>query len=221
MIEAVIFDMDGLMIDTERLYFQAWDYAGEKIGIGKAGDMNWKCLGVTDEAAEKIWKQTYGEDFDFPRFLSYAREFFADYFTHHPVPAKKGLRELLEYLKQANIPMAVASSSAEQLVLSHLDSIGVRDFFSVIVCGDMVEHSKPEPDIYLKAASLLHKDPAVCAALEDSRNGLWSAHRAGCQPVMVPDLWQPDEETSAILANKADCLSDLIPWFSKQISAIY
>lgn len=218
MVEAAIFDMDGLMFDTERLYFQAWDYAGCKIGVGEVGELNWKCLGMNDEAAEKICKQAYGEDFDYPRFLSYVREFMADYLAENPLPVKSGLYELLEFLKSRHVPLAVASSSPEEIVLHHLERAGIQEYFTAVVCGNRVARSKPAPDIYLEACRQLGKDPAVCAALEDSRNGLWAAANAGCFPVMVPDLWQPDAQTLELLAVKENDLSDLIPWFSQNLA---
>jgi len=118
------------------------------------------------------------------------------------VPVKKGLYTLLEYLKKVNARLAVASSSPKWEVEKHLKDAGIRDYFSVIVCGDMVEKSKPEPEIYLKACELLKVKPQECIALEDSKNGLLSAYRAGCKPIMVPDLWQPDEETLQIIKAK-------------------
>ena len=109
---------------------------------------------------------------------------------------------MLEYLKNENIKLAVASSSTRWEVEKHLTDAGVINYFSVIVCGDMVEKSKPAPDIYLKACELLNANPKECIALEDLKNGLLSAYRAGCKPIMVPDLWQPDEGILQIIKGK-------------------
>ena len=111
-------------------------------------------------------------------------------------------RELLEYLKNANAKLAVASSSPRWEVEKHLNDAGIIDCFSAIICGDMVEKSKPAPDIYIKACEMLNENPEECIALEDSKNGLLSAYRAGCKPIIVPDLWQPDEEILQIIKGK-------------------
>lgn len=107
---------------------------------------------------------------------------------------------------KAWVKMAVASSSPRWEVEKHLKDAGIYDYFVGIVCGDMIQNSKPDPEIYLKACELLERKPSECLALEDSKNGLLSAHRAGCKPIMVPDLWQPDEETEKILYAKFEDL---------------
>ena len=118
------------------------------------------------------------------------------------MPVKQGLYVLLEYLKNANAKLAVASSSPRWEVEKHLNDAGIIDCFSAIICGDMVEKSKPAPDIYIKVCEMLNENPEECIALEDSKNGLLSAYRAGCKPIMVPDLWQPDEEILQIIKGK-------------------
>lgn len=105
-------------------------------------------------------------------------------------------------MKNVNSKLAVASSSPQWEVEKHFTDAGIIDCFSVIVCGDMVEKSKPALDIYLKAYDLLREYLKICIALEDSKNGLLSAYRAGCKPIMVPDLWQPDEKILQIIKGK-------------------
>ncbi len=200
--KAVVFDMDGLMFDTERLAMAAWDYAGEKMGLGKAGYMVMKTLGVTAERADEIWRDEFGADVDTEAMRRYGREFTDDFYEHNKVPVKYGLYELLNLLKSAGIKTAVASSSTRRAVLRNLESAGITDKFDVIVSGETAAHSKPAPDIYLKACELLGERAEDCIALEDSRNGLWAAHNAGCRVIMVPDLWQADEKTEKILWKK-------------------
>lgn len=198
--EAVIFDMDDLMFDTERVFVEAWDYAGEKIGIGKAGYMNLKTLGLNIKESEAVWRREFGDAYDVEGLRRYAKEFLLDYYKNNKVPVKKGLYILLDYLKKENFRLAVASSSPRHEVERHLEDAGVSGYFEAVICGDMVEKSKPAPDIYLAACGRLGAAPKDCYALEDSRNGLFSAHRAGCVPIMVPDLWQPDEEVRRFAA---------------------
>ena len=190
----VVFDMDGLMFDTERLFVQAWDYAGERAGLGKNGYMVMKTLGSNREAGRAIWRREFGERYRQEEVERYTQEFFNRYYQENPLPVKKGLRELLAYLKDRDFRTAVASSSPYEKIMEHLKETELTGFFDRIVGGDCVSRSKPEPDIYLKACSLLGLPPQECYALEDSRNGLLAASAAGCRTIMVPDLWQPDEE---------------------------
>ena len=184
----VIFDMDGLMFDTEKVFIKAWDYAGEKIGIGKAGYMVYKTLGMSIVASYEIWNEEFGDRYNQEELRKYTKEFLKNYYENNKVPVKQGLYVLLEYLKNANAKLAVASSSPRWEVEKHLNDAGIIDYFSAIICGDMVEKSKPAPDIYIKACEMLNENPEECIAFEDSKNGLLSAYRAGCKPIMVPDL---------------------------------
>ena len=202
MLKAALFDMDGLLFDTERLTMQAWDYAGEKMGLGKTGYMVLKTLGANPEASDAIWCREFGGRFDPEKLRAYTKEFRAQYFSTHPVPVKPGVDELLPFLQKRGIRMAVVSSTPERDVRFLLEKATVADFFETAVCGDMVERSKPDPEIYLTACSRLQVPPGDCIALEDSRNGLLAAHRAGCRVIMIPDLWQPDEEVRAFLYGK-------------------
>lgn len=198
----VIFDMDGLMFDTEKVFIQAWDYAGEKIGIGKAGYMVYKTLGMSIVMAYEVWKEEFGDRYNQEELRKYTKEFLQKFYAENKVPVKPGLYVLLDYLKEQGCKMAVATSSPRWEVERHLKDAGVADYFVGIVCGDMVAKSKPEPEIYLKACEILGAKPEECIALEDSKNGLLSAHRAGCKPIMVPDLWQPDEEVLQMIKGK-------------------
>ncbi len=202
LMNTIIFDMDGLMFDTEKVFIKAWDYAGVKLGIGKAGYMTMKTLGMNIIMSRKIWFDEFGDNYNEDDLRKYTKEFLVKYYSENKVPVKKGLYTLLDYLHNKGYKLAVATSSPKWEVESHLKDANVYDYFSVIVCGDMVNKSKPEPEIYLKACELLQEDPVDCFALEDSKNGLLSAYRAGCKPIMVPDLWQPDEEIIELLYGK-------------------
>lgn len=205
----IIFDMDGLMFDTEKVVIKAWDYAGEKIGVGKAGFMVYKTLGMNRAASNNVWKEEFGDRYSEEGLRKYTKEFLKKYYDENTVPVKKGLYVLLDFLKSKQCKMAVASSSARHEVEKYLKDTGVKDYFLDIVCGDMIENSKPEPDIYLKACELIGAEPENCYALEDSKNGLLSAYRAGCKPIMIPDLWQPDEEIMKIIVARYDDLEQL------------
>ncbi len=205
----VIFDMDGLMFDTESVFVKAWDYAGEQMGIGKAGYITLKTLGMNIAASKEIWISEFGERYNEQQLRKYTKEFLADYYAKNQVPVKKGLHVLLTYLKENSAEMAVASSSPKWEVEKHLRDAKIYEYFTEIVCGDMIEQSKPNPEIYLKACALLNAAPKDTYALEDSKNGLLSAYRAGCKTVMIPDLWQPDEEILQIIIGKFDDLEQV------------
>jgi len=210
--KAFIFDMDGLMFDTERVFIGAWDYAGEKLGVGKAGYMVMKTLGKNTEACNQVWQEEFGADIDLTAMWDYSREYLEEYYSKYTVTAKKGLHDLLSYLKRKGYRLGVASSTKRAKVEQNLTRANVRQYFDVVIAGDMVEKSKPEPDIYLRAAAALGVKPEECCALEDSRNGLLSAHNAGMQVIMVPDLWQPDDEVKQFILGPFESLLEVRNW---------
>lgn len=208
--KAVIFDMDGVLFDTESVCMKAWDYAGELMGVGKAGYMVLKTLGMNADKAIEILRNEFGEDFDAVKFKQTGREYSYHYFNTYGVPEKPGLYEILDYLKKKGYKIALASSTNSQSVHHHLKEKGIENYFDAVICGDMVEKSKPEPDIYLKACAEISENPADCVAIEDSKNGLLSAHRAGMQVIMVPDLWQGEAETDSFLMAKCESLTEIM-----------
>ena len=205
-VRTVIFDMDGLMFDTERLYIRAYDYAGEAYGTGPLGPIAQKTIGMNRTAARKVWEDCLGEAYDEAAIRVFVDEFYADFRSRHHVPVKKGLYRLLEFLKENGFDMAVASSTSLASVRENLEDGGVIHYFKEIIGGDCLEASKPRPDIDLLACDRLKKRPQACYALEDSRNGVLAAVAAGCRTIMVPDIWQPD---AGFLKPVTACLDDL------------
>lgn len=194
--KAVIFDMDGVLFDTERLAVKCWDEIGVKAGLGKVGYMVYKTLGRTRGESVKIFEKEFGDKFNNDIFQKYYKEYLDDYYKSNPVPVKEGVVETLKYLKSNRYKIAVASSSSRSSVLHHLDDAKITDYFDVIISGDMVKKSKPEPDIYLTAAEKLGVKPEECYAIEDSKSGLEAAHRAGMTVIYIPDLYIADEKTN-------------------------
>lgn len=217
---AVIFDMDGLMFDTERVFIEAWDYAGEQVGIGKAGFMTLKTLGLSGDACRQVWQKEFGDAYDEAKLRKYSRDYLMAYYAKQAVPVKKGLFNLIQFLLEQHYRLAVASSSSKKEVHQHLKDTGILNKFSSIVCGDMVKTSKPDPSIYLQAAKGLGVKPSACYALEDSKNGIIAACRAGCKVIMVPDLWQPDDETEEMLEAKFDDLNEVVAYLQLEKSFI-
>lgn len=192
--KAVIFDMDGVLFDTEAVCMQAWMDVAKKWGLPDMEEVFPQCIGLNANDSRQIVFQAYGEHFDYPLFRKHAAAWFQAYVEKNGLPVKPGVREILEWLKESDYAVGLASSTREKDVRSHLADTGLLDYFSVITTGDMVEHSKPRPDIYLLACERLGVEPEQTYAIEDSPNGIRSAHRAGMCPIMVPDMIAPDEE---------------------------
>ena len=206
---AVVFDMDGVMFDTESVCMKAWDTVGEEMGIGKAGYMVYKTLGMTAESAIKVLQNEFGVDFDARLFKQKGREFSYKYFDEFGVPEKPFLHETLNYLKKKGYKHAVASSTSSDSVFHHLNEKNITAYFDKVICGDMIKNSKPAPDIYLKACEELGENPANCIAIEDSKNGILSAKNADMNVIMIPDLWHGDDDTDKLLFAKLKSLGEI------------
>lgn len=192
--KAVIFDMDGVLFDTEALCMQAWVAVAKKWGLPKMEEVFPQCIGLNSNDSRQVVFSAYGENFDYPLFREHAAVWFHDYVDKNGLPMKPGVREILAWLKEAGFILGLASSTRQEDVRSHLEQTGIADFFPILITGDMVEHSKPRPDIYLLACDRLGVKPEQAYAIEDSPNGIRAAHAAGMCPIMVPDMIPPDEE---------------------------
>lgn len=194
MINTVVFDMDGVLFDTERLCLESWLAVAGQHGIPGMEEFFPTCIGRNNTDTKALVLEHYGAKFPYEEFCREASRWFHDRIEQNGLPVKEGVRELLQFLKDRDWNVGLASSSRYQSVVGHLERAGIRDAFSVIVGGDMVEHSKPRPDIYLMACEKLCAAPSECYAIEDSPNGIRAAHSAGMRPIMVPDLVAPDAE---------------------------
>lgn len=211
MIKGIIFDMDGLMIDTEKLLQRFWVEAAREFGYPMKPEHSLKIRSLSAKLAEPLLKELVSGDFDYQKVRKRRMELMNAYISEHGVEEKKGLKELLSYLKEKKYDLAVATATDYERTKLYLSSIGVFSYFSQIICGNMVKNGKPEPDIYQLAAEKLGYAPEECVALEDSPNGILAAKRAGVLPIMVPDLDQPGEETKKIAYRIVDDLKEVIP----------
>lgn len=210
MIKAVIFDMDGLMFDTEKLAKDGYEYAGKIMGFKVPEEVYYKVIGLNVENTKRVFKEYLGEDFDYDKSREIRIAYADDYFKKNGVPVKEGLYDLLSFLKSNGIKTAVATSTVEQRAKARLIEANVYDDFEAAVYGDMVKRGKPEPDIFLKAAELIEVDVKDCIVLEDSKNGIIAAYRGGFKAVMIPDLIMPDSEIEKMLYAKLESLKDVI-----------
>ena len=211
MIEAVLFDMDGLMFDTERMYQKAWLQAGRQMGAPMEPEIVDRLRGRNREGCARVCREAYGEDFDFDAMRTACRALMARWIEDDGLPVKPGLYELLAELERRGIPAVLATSTTRDSAWSHLQRAKVDRYFLGAVCGDEVSHSKPDPEVFLKAAALAGKDPARCMVLEDSPAGVRAGAAAGCFTVMVPDLTAPDEELKKLADEILPGLRDVIP----------
>ncbi len=211
-ITAVVFDMDGVLFDTERMYMECWREAAEPKGLKNVDEISKACIGRTLQGTKEVFdaaKAEQGIDVPFEEIHEDCSRRFKEKANREGIPEKPGVHEILEYLKQNRIPVALASSTRKAAVMEHLDRAGITAYFQKIVCGDMVEHGKPAPDIYLKACGELGVAPGQAMAVEDSFNGIRAAHTAGLYTVMVPDQLQPTEEHLTMVDKKCDSLMEL------------
>lgn len=207
---AVIFDMDGVIFDSERAVYNCWQEMAEKYGFRDLDIPYMKAIGVNAATCRQIFLDFYGPDFPYDAYNAERSQIFHARYDHGKLPLKPGVRELLAMLGSMHIPAAIASSTRTAIVTSEIRDAGLLEGFQAIVGGDMVKRSKPEPDIFLKAAEQLHVDAGKCMVIEDSYNGIIAADRAGMVPVMVPDMLPPDEEMRKRAAYILPSLSDVM-----------
>ena len=216
-LEAVVFDMDGLMFDSERYIQMPWNKAGTILGYGTLGDHIRETLGFNGEKRREFFLKLCGQDFPYDRFLNLYREIYYDMSREKGIPTKKGLHEILDVLRGLGIKMGVATSSSRENTMKNLEREKIRDYFQVIITGDMIKQGKPEPDIYQKACEELGVLPEQAIALEDAINGIKAAHAAGMMPVMIPDLIQDTTPVDKILFGKYDSLSEFAEVIRKTV----
>ncbi|MDO5409777.1 MAG: HAD family phosphatase [Lachnospiraceae bacterium] len=209
-IQGVLFDMDGLVLDTEKLYTRFWQEAAHCLGYPMTREQALGMRSMNRKAGEALIKSYFGPNTSYLEIRSKRMELMDAFIEKEGVALKPGIHELLHYLKEHGIRTAIATSSPLERTLKYLASVNMENSFDAITSVYMVEHGKPEPDIYIYAAHKLGLNPGECLALEDSPSGLTAARKAGCLPVMIPDQDQPDEETKKLLFTKVERLDDVI-----------
>lgn len=210
MVKAVIFDMDGLLLDTEKLLVRFWVRAANEAGFPMEREHALAIRSLHRKFAIPYLRGLFGEKFDYVKIRSRRMELMNEYLSQNPLELKHGAKELLAFLNGNGIPAAIATATDLERTRDYLTRVGIFGCFDKIVCATMVGEGKPKPDIYLYAASQLGLEPRECMALEDSPNGVRSAASAGCVTVMVPDLTPPDGELSDLAYACAGSLEDVI-----------
>jgi HAD superfamily hydrolase (TIGR01509 family) len=193
-LKAVIFDMDGLMLDSQRIATKAWEKAVVTFGYCLTDEIYLSLIGRTIPDTNEILRSAFGSDFPVNEVRHLAEKEFSDLTKDSGIPVKRGLGELLDFIEKKHLKTAVATSTARYYCLHHLQRTHLAHRFKVIVCGDEVPRGKPAPDLFLKASELLDVVPESCVVLEDSYAGVRAAYNARMIPIMVPDLKEADDE---------------------------
>ena len=212
----VIFDMDGVIFDSERAYIGLYKELAPRYGLTDFDAVHRACMdsiGVTRAKTKEIFFSYVGFEFDYDAY----REEVQVELNKREFELKPGVYELFDRLKDIDARVALASSTRWVNVSKMLDTAGLTKYFDAIVCGDMVSHSKPHPEIFLTAAERLCADPAECYVIEDSYNGIRAAHAAGTHPIMVPDILQPDEEIRGLAEAVLPSLFDVKEYLEQRM----
>lgn len=211
-IDGIIFDMDGVIFDSERLGLQSWLEVGGRHGLEGVEENARKCIGRSTKDSMEILEAAYGDRVSISRLYKEAQLAFSELMEKNGMPLKKGAVTLLKWLRENNVKTALASSTSVMTVRKELEEAGLLEYFSVIVGGDMIERSKPQPDIYLLACDRLGVRPKKTFAVEDSYNGILAAYRAGMLPLLVPDLIEPNSEMLEMSACRFNDLEEALDW---------
>lgn len=217
MIRAVIFDMDGLMYDTEPLVEKCWRKAARHSRMTMT-PQTLSALRSRDSADREAYlKSIFGDRIDYKRLERVMYKELHTIIGDKGLPLKPGLWELLVYLKRNGYKLAVQTTNTMDAARWYLNISGCTEFFDVVVAGRSVQHGKPEPDIYLKAVELLELEPAECLVLEDSPSGIIGAHRAGCMSLMIPDMDPPTRGVSALSQGIVEDMEQVIPFLRETL----
>lgn len=209
-VRGVLFDMDGVILDSEKLYTRFWLEAAQALGWPMTVQQALGMRSLNRQAGVDQIHRYFGPEADYEAIRQQRIARMDAYVAHHGIDAKPGITELLGHLHARGIPAAITTSSPLDRVKAYLKPLGLLDQFQAIVTGYDVARGKPEPDIYMRGAEVIGVPPQQCLALEDSAAGILSAYRAGCMAVMVPDQDAPDEETLSRAWCVAESLLDVI-----------
>ena len=210
--KAVVFDMDGVIFDSERAIMGCWIELADKYNLENIEKAFLSCTGTTAVRTREIMLETYGENFPYDEYAKESSRMFHERYDNGKLPIKSGVFELLNYLKKNGKKIALASSTRRESVINELRDANLIDYFDEIVTGDMVSKSKPAPDIFLKAVEKLGIEAKDAYAIEDSYNGIKSAYGGNLRPIMVPDLLPANAEMTQMSEVILPSLNDVITY---------
>ena len=216
MIKYAIFDMDGTLFDTEEKFRRSWIVTSEKYGLENPEAVYEGVAGAPADTAKRVLRESYGDRVDPDAFFFERTMLTVEFFETEGIPKKKGCVELLEFLREQGIVCAVATSTPMFITEKNIKAAGIYDYFDSIITGDMVEHGKPAPDIFIKAGESICASPDETIVIEDSNNGLRGAHAAQMKPVFVFDMQTPAPDVRPNLYAECESLLDVIELVKKE-----
>lgn len=218
-LKAVIFDLDGLILDSETWWLKSIEKTNEKYGYNFPLSLAVDSIGMRIDLMNKKWKNVMGDNFDVDKFREYNAYFMEKDANENGIKIKSGFYELINFLKQNNIKVAIASSSLSDRVYFSLKCAKIdKTIFDAIITGDMVENGKPKPDIYLKTCEMLKVNTDDSIALEDSDNGIKSATSAVIMTILIPDIKKNQKSIGKLAKFKLNNLLEVIDVVKKLIS---
>lgn len=200
MFKGAVFDMDGLMIDSERVVYNGWQKLMDKHGYDYSVEVFKQTVGRRKNEVEQFYYERYGTDFPYSELAQIQRQNYIDRLISEGIPVKKGLYEILELLKNSGVRIALATSTSRKTTEMNLKVINAERYFDALVCGEDVTNGKPDPEVFLTAAQKIGVPPEKCVAFEDSINGIKSAFAAHMTTVMVPDFVEPTDEIMPLIS---------------------
>jgi len=209
-IRGVVFDLDGTLLDTEKLYLRFWLEAAAQMGYPMQARHVLMIRGMAPAFAGPLLRREVCEDFDYEGVRNLRRRLMDAYTEAYGVEPKPGMLQTLRALRERGMRIGLATATPPERALSHLKKVGAAECFDAVVCASMVARGKPAPDIYEEAVRRLGLLPREAVAVEDAPSGIRSAHAAGLFPVMVPDQDEPDEEIRALCAAVVPELTEIL-----------
>lgn len=200
MFKGAVFDMDGLMIDSERVVYNGWQKLMDKHGYDYSVEVFKQTVGRRKKEVEQFYYERYGADFPYRELAQIQRQNYIDRLISEGIPVKKGLYEILELFKNSGVKIALATSTSRKTTEMNLKVINAERYFDALVCGEDVTNGKPDPEVFLTAAQKIGVPPEKCVAFEDSINGIKSAFAAHMTTVMVPDFVEPTDEIMPLIS---------------------
>ena len=208
--KAVIFDLDGTIIDTEKYYRRVWPQALEHFGYHPTDEQALELRSLGRPFAPMKFKEWFGEDFDYNTVRNYRKILFEKCVEEEGVVLKQGVKELLDELRSRKITIAIATATDVERTKRYLEMVGIADYFDKICSAANVKEGKPSPDVYLEACSQLNLAPEDCFAVEDAPNGIKSAAAAGCRVIFIPDQTQDEPEAEKLIFAKVNTADEII-----------
>ena len=204
--KTAIFDMDGTLLDTEKIYQKYWKIAADELGYNLSKEQLLLFRSAAFEYGMKLGEEMTGDPVAYDRIRIHRKELMEPLMQKIEIPVKPYVKEAMTFLKEHGVKLAVATATKMDKTLEYLGRAGLTDFFDEIISAKDVAHGKPAPDVYLYACERVGVNPGDAFAIEDAPNGVKAGHAAGCRVIMIPDLTEPDEELMQLIDYRADDL---------------